>query len=82
MLYGTRAHPFSLEDVMKNPSKLKPAVKDADTVHATITVHQAPVMTKKGRRSVAQWMRRQADFLEKNGSEFANRFTARYISRN
>lgn len=46
---------------------------------AIITVHDAENMTAKGRRDIAKWMRRQADFLEQHGKEFSKRFTARYL---
>jgi hypothetical protein len=49
---------------------------------AVITVFKANKMTKKGRREVAKWMRRQADFLEKEGYVFSARFTARYLYPN
>lgn len=45
---------------------------------AIITIHDAPNMTAKGRRQIAAWMRRQADFLEGHGKLLAKRFTARY----
>lgn len=45
---------------------------------AIITVHDAPAMTAKGRRQIAAWMRKQADFLELDGKALAKRFTARY----
>lgn len=44
-----------------------------------VTVKDAPAMTKRGRKQIALWLRRQAAFLEKHGDEFANRFTARYL---
>lgn len=48
---------------------------------AVITVFEAPSMTTRGRKSIASWMRRQADFLEQHGQDFAKRFTARYRYR-
>lgn len=48
---------------------------------AIITVKDAPAMTKRGRKAIASWLRRQAGFLEKHGPEFASRFTARYMYR-
>jgi hypothetical protein len=59
------------------PAKKKPAEKSA----AIITVKDAPEMTKRGRRQVASWMRKQADFLEFEGKAFSKRFTARYLYR-
>ena len=46
---------------------------------AILTIKDAPKMTASGRRAVAQWLRKQAKFLEKDGSGFAKRFTARYL---
>lgn len=48
---------------------------------AVITVRQAKDMTKKGRKQIADWMRKQAAFLEENGDCFSDRFTARYLYR-
>lgn len=46
---------------------------------AILTIFDAPAMTKRGRKQIAAWMRKQADFLEKHGQEYAKRFTARYL---
>ena len=48
---------------------------------AIVTVHHAHNMTKKGRKDIAKWLRRQADFLEQDGDKYAARFTARYLYR-
>lgn len=48
---------------------------------AILTVKDAPIMTKRGRKQIAAWLRRQAKFLESHGPEFASRFTARYLYR-
>lgn len=48
---------------------------------AVITIRDAALMTKKGRASVAKWMRKQAEFLEREGTAFSKRFTARYLYR-
>jgi FixJ family two-component response regulator len=48
---------------------------------ATVTIHRANDMTKKGRKAVAAWLRRQAEFLEQHGDQLAQRFTARYLYR-
>jgi hypothetical protein len=55
----------------------KPVEKSA----AIITIKDAPEMTKRGRRQIAEWMRKQADFLEFEGKAFSKRFTARYLYR-
>ncbi len=48
---------------------------------AILTVKDAPKMTRRGRKNIAEWLRRQAAFLEHNGDELSNRFTARYLYR-
>jgi hypothetical protein len=48
---------------------------------AIVTVFDAPKMTKRGRKEVAAWLRRQAEFLEKDGEEYAGKFRARYLYR-
>jgi hypothetical protein len=48
---------------------------------AIITIKDAPSMSKKGRRQIAAWMRRQATFLEESGHVLSSRFTARYLYR-
>lgn len=47
---------------------------------AIVTVKHADQMTTRGRKAVAAWMRRQADFLEHHGQQFSSRFTARYLT--
>ena len=51
------------------------------TSAAITTIKDASSMTKKGRASVANWMRKQAEFLERDGKLFSKRFTARYLYR-
>jgi len=46
---------------------------------AIVTVKKANVMTKRGRKQIAAWLRQQAHFVEKHGAEFSDRFTARYL---
>lgn len=48
---------------------------------AIVIVKDAPKMTKRGRKAIAAWLRRQASFLEKHGNDFSGRFTARYLYR-
>lgn len=48
---------------------------------AIVTIKEADRMSAKGRKAVAAWLRRQADFLEKHGKEYSTRFTARYLYR-
>jgi hypothetical protein len=53
----------------------KPKAKRA----AIVTVFDAPDMTKRGRKRIAMWLRKQAEFLEHEGHVYAKRFTARYL---
>jgi len=46
---------------------------------AIVTIKDAPNMTKKGRKAIAEWLRQQASFLEQDGQRFSKRFTARYL---
>lgn len=48
---------------------------------AVLTVFDAPKMTKRGRKQIAAWLRKQAEFMEQYGPELADRFTARYLYR-
>lgn len=48
---------------------------------AIVTIKDAPKMTKRGRKNIAAWLRRQAGFLEKHSDQLSHRFTARYIYR-
>lgn len=51
-----------------------------DRVHARLTVNRASKMTKAGRRAIARWLLRQAQFLIAEGPNFSNRFVAKYMS--
>lgn len=46
---------------------------------AIITIKDAPRMSTKGKRAIAKWMKRQADFLLQNNKQLSPRFTARYL---
>jgi len=50
-----------------------------DKSQAIITIYDAPKMSKKGRKAIADWMRRQARFLEHHSGELSSRFRARYM---
>jgi hypothetical protein len=45
---------------------------------AVVTINEAWDMTPRGRKDVADWLRRTAADLVKHGSEYGKRFTARY----
>lgn len=45
---------------------------------AVVTIFDASAFSKKGRKSVANWLRSQAKQLEQLGDQYAERFTARY----
>lgn len=63
----------------ENMPKVKSKAKDKSA--AIITIKDPDKMDKRGRRAIAQWMRRQADFLETPGGKFSSRYTARYLYR-
>ena len=46
---------------------------------AIVTIKDAPNMTKRGRKQIAAWLRRQAGFLENHADKLSRRFTARYF---
>mgnify|MGYP001574485042 CR=1 FL=1 len=48
---------------------------------ATFTVHRAADMSPAGRHEIAEWLRKQAVFLETEGENLAPTFTARWIAR-
>ena len=52
-----------------------------DKSAAILTVKDGHKMTRKGRKDIAAWLRRQASFLERHGDQFSGRFTARYLYR-
>ena len=45
---------------------------------ATVTIKDAGRMTDKGRKTVANWLRKEALFFEKNWAKMAPRYTARF----
>ena len=47
---------------------------------ATITIKDAPRMTKRGRKAIANWLRMHARYLEKHGAQYTKgRFIGRYL---
>lgn len=48
---------------------------------AVVTIKDAGRMTKKGRKAIADWLRKHADDLEKLGDNYAPRFRGRYLYR-
>lgn len=46
---------------------------------AILTVKCAADMTPKGRKAIATWLRRQANYLQKYGAMYAPQFTERYL---
>lgn len=51
----------------------------AERTAAILTIRNAPNMTKRGRKLVADWMRRCADTFEADGQAYSLLFTARYL---
>jgi len=48
---------------------------------AVITIRDASKMRTPQRKAIAKWLRSNADALETTGSEYSDRFTARYFPR-
>jgi hypothetical protein len=48
---------------------------------AILTIRDAAQMSRRGRKAIANWLRRHARFLESHGSDFSRRFTGRYLYR-
>ena len=48
---------------------------------AVLSIRQASKMTKRGRRQVAAWIRKEADFLEEFGEQLSDNFRSRYIAK-
>lgn len=45
---------------------------------AIVTIKEPHLMTLKGRRAIATWLRQQAEWLEDYGNHLGKRFIARY----
>ena len=46
---------------------------------ATLTIKDAGEMSDAGRADIAGWLRSQADWIEEQGKDYANRFRARKL---
>lgn len=46
---------------------------------AIITIRNAGEMSARGRRRLADWLRRHAAFLLKHGKDYSGRFVGRYL---
>ena len=47
---------------------------------AIVTLNQPGLMTKRGRKQIAAWLRKQAECFEKHGDQYSKtRFHARYL---
>ena len=55
--------------------------KTLEEAAAIFTIKRPADMTLRGRKQIAKWLRRQADFLEEAGDEMSDRFRARYMYR-
>lgn len=53
----------------------KKSVKSA----AVVTIHDAPNMSKAGRKRIAKWLRSRADLLENHGDLMAKRCVMRWL---
>jgi hypothetical protein len=47
---------------------------------ARLTLHRMSELPKRHRKKIASWLRRQAEFLEKDADKMSARFTARYFT--
>jgi hypothetical protein len=50
-----------------------------DKAAAVVTIRGANRMTRRGRRSIAAWLRKNALWLEKHGRELGPIFRASYL---
>lgn len=48
---------------------------------AVVTIKDAARMTKRGKKAIADWLRRCAKFVEKDGEAFAGVCRMRYLYR-
>jgi hypothetical protein len=62
----------------KDKKKVKSRWIAKDRVAASLTIHHARRMTRKGRIALVDWLCKQAEFLTDNHANMADRFTARY----
>jgi hypothetical protein len=46
---------------------------------ACLTLNDMPIITKRERKKVANWLRKQADKIESEGKNYAKQFVARYF---
>lgn len=46
---------------------------------ASITIHDAADMSFKGKKEIADWLRKQAKMLLKEGDNYSTRFRASYL---
>ena len=46
---------------------------------AIVTIKDAPSMSKRGRRAIATWLRKHANWLEQDGDKYSKRFVGRYL---
>jgi len=53
-------------------------MKDNYKVIAILNIKRANLMTPEGKRNTANWLRKEADDLEKNGVNYGIIYTARY----
>jgi len=46
---------------------------------AVLTIKDAADMTPEGRKAIAEWLRRHAQYLVAQGKDYSPRFRARYL---
>ncbi len=53
--------------------------KDTEKTAAVVTIFDAPDMNAEGKKEIADWLRRQAQFLEEYNDLLSPRYRARYF---
>lgn len=54
-------------------------MSDKEQSAAILTIKSAAKMAKRGKRDIANWLRKQADLLESEGQYYSDGYRARYI---
>lgn len=58
---------------------MKKTAKKSRKAIVTVTINGANKMTPEGKKMIARWLRNTGTALVREGDEYAERFTARYI---
>lgn len=52
-----------------------------EKIQATLYLHAVNMLSDYRRKSLADWLRKQADTLQEDGRNYASRFRARYFTQ-